>query len=296
MKTEERIRHVYKIFDKLNEDNFYIGTTFDIDRRWNQHKRNSNSKKLAADMLEYGIQDFDIEILFSGLEIEAYEKEIKLIAELKPYYNNIGDIGGKFGNDKETKMNDELVKELRDMWHTGKYKQKYLSEVFDISISHLSAIVIGNYWKEAEGKISEPNKSPNKGISINVGSKNGRAKWNEKDIKIIRLLFHNKTYSKKELINIYHMSQANIDDILTGRTWDKAGGPIQKARPRLTKLKVEKIRQLFDSKEYTRKALSKMFSISKESINNTLTGKTWNKVPGPIKSMKEITNIENERK
>ena len=84
---------LYKITNIVTGD-FYIGSSIDIKRRWNEHKRPSYWKRLPNspmyyDMQKYGIDKFDFQILAEVEPEQLKEKEQQLIEMLKPTYNNI---------------------------------------------------------------------------------------------------------------------------------------------------------------------------------------------------------------
>lgn len=87
-----KISGIYKITNTVTGD-FYIGSSNDIKRRWNEHKKPSTWKifsnnQLYLDMKKYGLDKFDFEIL-AEVEIEKLkEAEQKFIETLKPTYNN----------------------------------------------------------------------------------------------------------------------------------------------------------------------------------------------------------------
>jgi predicted XRE-type DNA-binding protein len=47
-------------------------------------------------------------------------------------------------------VNCEIVKEIREMYSTGKYKQKELSEAFGLSRTQINGIVNNKYWRNCE--------------------------------------------------------------------------------------------------------------------------------------------------
>ena len=72
--------YVYQITNKINGKQ-YIGITNNYKRRWENHKCcNDPSMAIAQAIKKYGANNFDFEVLLSGLTIEeASEKEIELI-------------------------------------------------------------------------------------------------------------------------------------------------------------------------------------------------------------------------
>jgi predicted XRE-type DNA-binding protein len=53
-------------------------------------------------------------------------------------------------NNGKAKVNCEIVKEIREMYSTGKYKQKELSEAFGLSRTQINGIVNNKYWRNCE--------------------------------------------------------------------------------------------------------------------------------------------------
>lgn len=80
---------VYQITNRIN-GKVYIGITNNAKKRWGNHCCNKKSL-IGRAIQKYGKENFDFEILFSGLTIEeAEEKEIELIAEKKTLFNQFG--------------------------------------------------------------------------------------------------------------------------------------------------------------------------------------------------------------
>ena len=89
--------YVYQITNKVNNKK-YIGITNNPKKRWENHKCNNNpTMAIAKAIKKYGVNNFDFEILLSGLSIEeASNKEIQLIKELDtkvPNGYNVADEG-----------------------------------------------------------------------------------------------------------------------------------------------------------------------------------------------------------
>ena len=290
---DKRIRHVYKIFDKLNENKSYIGTTFDIEKRWKQHKKGSNSKKLKKDMKEFGTQDFDIEILFSGTENEAYKEEIMLIKELRPYYNNTGDIGGKLnsniiatGEDKYNSVlkDDDIVNICVRIVKNGERVFKVLKDYPNITKSLLYEIVNGNRWKHIK---NAPRRKAGE-VEINSlvrGENNGYSKLEKQDIIDMCI----RVVTNKESVSIVYKDYPQITkdhmyEIICGKAWSHIKeAPRRSIRKRLTKKEVLFIREEGKNGK-TAKEIQKNFFNTKSirSIKDILIGKVFSKYPGAI--------------
>lgn len=80
---------VYKITNKITDD-FYIGSSKNIIRRWSNHKCPSTWKKRPGMLLykafrQYGLENFDFVIVEETDSL--YEREQYFIDLLKPEYN-----------------------------------------------------------------------------------------------------------------------------------------------------------------------------------------------------------------
>lgn len=84
---------VYKITNKLTGE-CYIGSSKNIKKRWSRHKKPSTWKRQPNSLLykafqEYGLADFQFDILEECSEDNLKQLEDKHIQELQPVYNKI---------------------------------------------------------------------------------------------------------------------------------------------------------------------------------------------------------------
>ena len=89
---QKKISGIYKITNTITND-FYIGSSKDIKRRWAQHKYKSRwndnpNSPLYLDMRKYGIENFVFEVIEEAEESFLKEKEQKFIEKLQPTYND----------------------------------------------------------------------------------------------------------------------------------------------------------------------------------------------------------------
>ena len=131
-----KICGVYKITNTITGD-FYIGSSNDVKRRWNEHKKpsvwNDNpNNQLYKDMQEYGKDKFVFEVLEVVEESFLKEKEQKFIETLKPAYNNINAKGFDFERrkkyQKEYNKSDKRKKYMKEYNKSDKvkeYQKKY---------------------------------------------------------------------------------------------------------------------------------------------------------------------------
>ena len=100
-----KISGIYKITNTVTND-FYIGSSKDVKRRWTEHKCQSAwnehpNSPMYQDMKNYGTDKFAFEIL-EEVEIDKLkEKEQQFIETLKPTYNQMNANGCDFERYKE---------------------------------------------------------------------------------------------------------------------------------------------------------------------------------------------------
>lgn len=87
-----KISAVYKITNEVTKD-FYIGSSKDVKRRWQNHKCPSKwaeqpNSLLYKDMRDYGLDKFSFEIVAEVEPEYLKEEEQKYIEMLQPSYNN----------------------------------------------------------------------------------------------------------------------------------------------------------------------------------------------------------------
>ena len=122
-----KICGIYKITNTVTND-FYIGSSKDIKRRWAEHKcpsrwNDNPNSPLYLDMRKYGIENFVFEVIEEVEESFLKEKEQKFIETLKPTYNNNRAKGWDF--ERRKKYNKEYNKEYNKSDKRKKYNKEY---------------------------------------------------------------------------------------------------------------------------------------------------------------------------
>ena len=122
---------IYKITNTVTND-FYIGSSKDIKKRWESHKWPSMWNKypnsqLYKDMQKYGVDKFVFEILAEVEAVSLKEMEQQFIATLKPTYNNYRAKGWDTERYKETnrKANKKYEKSDKRKKYNKEYDKKY---------------------------------------------------------------------------------------------------------------------------------------------------------------------------
>ena len=120
-----KISAVYKITNTITND-FYIGSSKDAKKRWVEHKCPSSWKRLPnsqlyKDIQEYGVDNFEFEILAEVEPCSLKETEQQFIERLKPIYNNYRANGFDFERKKE--YNREYKKSEKYKKYNKKYEK-----------------------------------------------------------------------------------------------------------------------------------------------------------------------------
>ena len=123
----EIISAVYKIINTITND-FYIGSSKNVKRRWLEHKRPYIWKKnpnnpMYLDMKRYGIDKFDFQILAEVEPKSLKEAEQQFIETLKPTYNSNRAKGFDFERYKEYQKSDKRRECQRE------YLNKYYNQL-----------------------------------------------------------------------------------------------------------------------------------------------------------------------
>ena len=127
----EKISAVYRITNTVTND-FYIGSSKDVEKRWESHKCKSRwndnpNSPLYLDMQKYGVDKFAFEIL-AEVEIEQLkETEQKFIEKLKPTYNNYNANG--FDIERRKEYQKQYQKQYQKTDKRKKYNKEYNNQL-----------------------------------------------------------------------------------------------------------------------------------------------------------------------
>lgn len=133
-KNVKNISGIYKITNVIN-NKFYIGSAFNLNQRYNRHKRElilniHSNKKLQNSANKYGVNNFKFEILATCPKEYCIKLEQYFINNFKPTLNNSPTAGNNFGcryNRRSTLTANQIVNILQD------YSKLSIS---DISVKH----------------------------------------------------------------------------------------------------------------------------------------------------------------
>ena len=186
---------IYKITNKEN-GKFYIGSTNNLRKRWNNHRCNLRNNRHENSYLQqawnkYGEEAFEFSILEEVTDDNRIDREIYYLNETKCYERSIGYNFDKNPTDKSGKNNSFYGKT-----HTEEVKQK-LREV------------AANRSEDLKKKMGEKNK----------GEGSGRAILTWEKVREIRTKYIPKLYGYRKLGEEYGVSRTTIQAIIENHSW-----------------------------------------------------------------------------
>ena len=130
-----KISGVYKITNTITND-FYIGSSKNVKKRWTAHKspsrwKENSNNSLYRDMQKYGVDKFDFQILTIVEPEQLKDVEQQFIEILKPTYNSYKANGIDY--EKRRKTHNKAIRKYRQTEkgkeHTKKYDKDYRNQL-----------------------------------------------------------------------------------------------------------------------------------------------------------------------
>lgn len=219
--------YLYSITN-ISNDFIYIGITNNMSRRISEHRSGSHVKQVKAELTN--------NLVFKTLCIGEYkfiaEVEKRLIQkyrELDYPIINVSD-GGEYpsGFKGEIHWNSYLTEDqvilIRELYSSGKYTGRSLSEIFGTGYKNISKIVRVERWIEVGGPITL-----NKPDISKVAN---RAKILPEEVPSVREealeRFLQGTLNIPEFAKELGIARQNLRLLLLGKTWPKLDGPLLK--------------------------------------------------------------------
>lgn len=291
---------VYKITNRLN-GKIYIGSSFRIEERWEDHirelnGRRHNNKYLTHAWHKYGSENFSFEI------IEETDDESLLVAleqkwldEYRPYergkgYNlspsayNI--LGYRFTEEQKQKVSLALKgKKKSEVHRKNLWKNREVTEEQRLRMSKIG--------KRAKGRKIEGEHSKRKS-EAQRGSKNPSAKYTEERVTAIRRDLANHL-PMNEIAEKHGVTYHFVYNILKNLSWkhvrldEESEKKIQTYNGResatgskninskLNEECVKEIKALL-SEGVPQSEIARMYNVAKSTITSINTGKTWGHV------------------
>ena len=169
---ESQLCGIYKIVNTITGQ-VYIGQSTNIERRWQEHKRpykrNNPTNKLYQAFNDYGLENFNFEVIEECPQSLLNERELYWINYFDAFNNGynmsrIENLQHKLSIEEVQKIQNEII-----------YSSKSFSELaeeFDISHTWLSLVNKGEMWYNS--KLSYPLREPkrySKNYCLDCGKK-----------------------------------------------------------------------------------------------------------------------------
>lgn len=144
---------IYKITNKIN-NLVYIGQSVNIERRWKAHKNrpfNENAKEynipLYKDIREYGLNNFNFEVIEECLKEELNEKEQYWIQYYNSFFNGYNEsVGGLVHCRYKNISKEKIIGIITDL-KTTDMKHREIAKKWNTSIETVQGINTGRHWK-----------------------------------------------------------------------------------------------------------------------------------------------------
>ena len=151
----EKISGIYKITNTVTND-FYIGSSKNVKRRWAAHKQPSRWKQypnnpMYQDMKKFGLNNFVFQIL-AEVEVESLKEiEQQFIEKMHPAYNNINAKGLDIERKKEShrKYKKEYQKSNKGKESNRKSCNKYDNQLCYYNGETLTLCALRNRFQRA---------------------------------------------------------------------------------------------------------------------------------------------------
>jgi group I intron endonuclease len=128
--------YIYRIINKITNQNYIGQTTQDLYKRWRQHKqKKSNCRYLKSAFNKYGIENFDFKLICIGFDDNLNDLEIYYIKKyncIVPNGYNLlsgGNNGGKHNEETKKKISETLKKRPKSIYHKPQLGKPHTEEV-----------------------------------------------------------------------------------------------------------------------------------------------------------------------
>lgn len=227
---------IYKITEKNNPNNFYIGKSTDIQRRFYEHKQKTyEQSRIPFDgyIKEKGVDAFVYEILEEckleelSLQEKYWTDKLNATQSGNVFDGGLRDVVGN--NNPNAKLCEEDVQIIRQAY-AQHLKQKEVYEQFKekISFGSFQRIWQGKSWAHVMPEVFTEENKQYYIFEQSRGSKSSQSKFTDEEIITIR-----KRYVSEDAKNIYQdykdkISYQTFQQILWGRYYNNL--PIYKKK------------------------------------------------------------------
>lgn len=225
---------IYKITNTINNKS-YIGYAKDIESRWKTHRSRAFTqnkeydKTLYRAFRKYGINNFSFEVILECGEQKLSAKEQEMISQFDTFKNGYNETAGGEGvsNVGEQHPNSSLTEkdiiDIRTRYNNRERKMEVRSLYPQVGDSGFNKAWKGETWKHIMPEVySEENINFHKNNTSMSGSKNGRARLTEQDVRTIRLRRKNGETLGDVYKDYQHLlSKGSFANIWSYQNWKK---------------------------------------------------------------------------
>lgn len=264
---ESRKVSIYKFTDPKGKS--YIGISYDAEHRFFQHICDKNGPLYNA-IQKYGKDQMKFEIIYVAFGRQNAEyMEKKFIHQYNTYYGGYNRSLGGEGCNGGRKLDENKVKKLKQEFQTENYSFREFAEKYNVSETTIRGIEKGKIWYGVGGE------APKKKRKLKTKSSSLTAE----QVKEIKTLLADNI-SRKEICEKFNIKISTVDSISSGRNWSHVEVPgfkptiNKKFSNTLNREKAEQIREEYKNGKQ-QVYLSKKYGVSRTTIKNIITYKTW---------------------
>lgn len=195
---------------------------------------------------------------------------------------------------RQAKLTVAQVAEIRRRYAEEEIRQGDLAAEYGVTRRAIGRALEGASYREAEG----PRQTKMRG-KLHHGERNGNAKLTPDQVKAMRLLYATGKHSLEVLARRFETDPKNVRFIVTGATWQEAGGPLHagplfefREYPRgeaarhakLTNAQVRAMRERYAAGGVRMSDLAARQGLSEETVRRILKGRVYRDAGGPLLS------------
>ena len=180
------------------------------------------------------------------------------------------------------KLTEQQVTQIRRMLSECAYDQQQIANLFNVSVSLVSAIKQGVAWKHIAN-------TPVRYEPYNRGSRHRNAKLTEDQVSRILQLLVESELDQKEIGAMFNVSQGAIALISRGENWKSVTRPegrhkrnvkgVKHPSVKLSEEQVIQIRELYASGSHTQQEIADVYHVTQSTIGSIVRGERWSHLP-----------------
>jgi len=223
------------IYEIRNNDNgkIYIGSTNNLRRRWEEHRRRLNNGKHNNRYLQRAWDKSGANFTFTVLEEVAQDEDLipteqKWLDLTRSYDDSIGynilTTAGRMefhgeGNGR-ARLTWEKVREMRAIYARGGITTRELARQFGVGRATTARVISGKAWaKDPEGTTYSPPKDRTSRGNYGSGTKNPAAKLTWEKVREMRSIYDRGEMGSTRLARKFGVSRATALGVVKRKSW-----------------------------------------------------------------------------